>query len=67
MQDWRKALLQDLSGDIIELGCGTGANLAFYPETGYHLMLSEPNPHMRHQLSLKCKRLQIYTPGLSLN
>jgi ubiquinone/menaquinone biosynthesis C-methylase UbiE len=53
LQDWRKTLLQDLSGDVIELGCGTGANLAFYPQTINRLVLTEPNPHMRSQLSVK--------------
>lgn len=53
LQDWRKTLLQDLSGDVIELGCGTGANLAFYPETVNRLVLAEPSPHMRRQLALK--------------
>src|SRR5579871_6289014 len=53
LQDWRKILLQDLSGDVLEIGCGTGANLAFYPETISHLTLAEPNPHMRRQLALK--------------
>ena len=53
LQDWRKTLLQDLSGDIIDLGCGTGANLAFYPQSINRLVLAEPNQHMRHQLTIK--------------
>lgn len=55
LQDWRKILLQDLAGDVIELGSGTGANLAFYPEKLNRLVLTEPDPHMRHQLTLKLK------------
>lgn len=53
LRDWRKSLLQGLSGDVLELGCGTGANLAHYPQTINNLVLAEPNPHMRHQLALK--------------
>lgn len=53
LQEWRKTLLQDVSGDVIELGCGTGANLPFYQKMVNRLVLTEPNPHMRHQLTLK--------------
>ncbi len=55
LKDWRKILLQDLSGDVLELGCGTGANLAFYPNTINHLVLAEPNLSMQQQLDLKLK------------
>ncbi|PBB07047.1 class I SAM-dependent methyltransferase [Salimicrobium humidisoli] len=30
---WRKDLLKDLDGSVLEIGVGTGANLPFYPET----------------------------------
>ena len=30
---YRKVLLQNVVGDILELGIGTGANLAYYPKT----------------------------------
>ena len=30
LRDWRRELLQNVSGDVLELGCGTGANLEFY-------------------------------------
>jgi ubiquinone/menaquinone biosynthesis C-methylase UbiE len=53
LQDWRNTLLQELSGDVIELGSGTGANLAFYPKTVTRLVLAEPNRHMRRELALK--------------
>lgn len=55
LRNWRKTLLQDLSGDVLELGCGTGANLAFYPQTIKHLVLAEPNSYMQQQLDLKLK------------
>lgn len=53
LKDWRKTLLQDLAGDVLELGCGTGANLIFYPKTIKYLVLAEPNPYMQRQLDLK--------------
>ena len=31
MAKWRTALLADVHGDVLELGTGTGHNLAFYP------------------------------------
>lgn len=29
LRDWRRVLLKNISGDVLELGCGSGANLAF--------------------------------------
>lgn len=51
LKDWRKALLQGLLGDILELGCGTGANLQFYPSIVKRLTLTKPSRHMRDQLA----------------
>ncbi|MCE3201047.1 class I SAM-dependent methyltransferase [Paenibacillus sonchi] len=31
MTSWRRELLSGLSGDVLEVGIGTGANLSFYP------------------------------------
>ena len=56
LRDWRQLLLQNVSGDILELGCGTGANLAFYPDTINHLWLVEPHALMRKQLREKISR-----------
>lgn len=53
LRDWRQQLLQNISGDVLELGCGTGANLEFYPETVKRLVLIEPNVHMRKKLQAK--------------
>lgn len=55
LKNWRKTLLQDVSGDVLELGSGTGANLAFYPQTIKHLVLAEPNSYMQQQLDLNLK------------
>jgi len=53
LQDWRKTLLSNLSGNVLELGCGTGANLEFYPATVHHLVCAEPCRHMQKQLQIK--------------
>jgi SAM-dependent methyltransferase len=47
---WRTDLLRDLSGDVLEIGAGTGANLPFYPPAVRRLVLVEPDPHMRRRL-----------------
>lgn len=47
----RAALLSEAKGRTVELGAGTGANLALYPE-GVDLVLTEPDPHMAKRLRL---------------
>ncbi|MGE0710107.1 MAG: class I SAM-dependent methyltransferase [Planctomycetota bacterium] len=46
---WRADLLAQLEGRVLELGAGTGLNLAHYPAE-LELVLSEPDPHMRARL-----------------
>lgn len=53
LREWRGALLSNLSGDVLEIGCGTGVNLEFYPNGINRLVLAEPNPHMRKILDEK--------------
>lgn len=48
--DMRRSLLAGASGRTLELGAGTGANLAHYPEAVDELMLTEPDPHMARRL-----------------
>jgi ubiquinone/menaquinone biosynthesis C-methylase UbiE len=54
---WRSELLGDLQGQVLEVGAGTGVNLPYYPPTLTRLILSEPDPHMRRQLSRKVRAL----------
>lgn len=42
---YRKQLLEPLSGDILEIGSGTGVNFKLYPQ-GCHVLASEPSEHM---------------------
>jgi ubiquinone/menaquinone biosynthesis C-methylase UbiE len=51
LRAWRQELLSDLSGDVVELGAGTGANLPFYPPSVRSLLLTEPDPYMRARLT----------------
>lgn len=50
VSDWRHELLADLTGDVLELGAGTGLNLAHYPGTVERLVLTEPDRFMRAKL-----------------
>ena len=50
---WREELLKNISGDVLEIGAGTGVNLGYYPDSITTLTLSEPDPQMRRQLENK--------------
>lgn len=50
LQGWRRELLSEANGEVLELGAGTGANLPFYTGSLSRLVLSEPDPHMRKRL-----------------
>lgn len=51
MSNWREELLSDISGDVLEIGSGTGINLSYYPRSVNKLTLSEPDPHMLNILT----------------
>ena len=53
LREWRQTLLENISGDVLELGCGTGANLEFYPATIKRLVLLEPNFYMHKKIKEK--------------
>lgn len=41
----RKEMLKDVSGDVLEVGAGTGANFQYY-RNGAHVVAIEPDPYM---------------------
>lgn len=41
----RPRLQSDLSGEVLEIGAGTGASFEYYPEAA-HVIATEPDPHM---------------------
>lgn len=53
LSDMRHELLAQARGRVLELGAGTGVNLAHYPETVEGLTLTEPDPHMTKRLREK--------------
>lgn len=53
LRNWRETLMKNISGEVLELGCGTGANIDFYPSDISRLVLVEPCSHMRQKLKAK--------------
>lgn len=52
--NWRRELLKNISGKVLELGAGTGASLDLYPKRrDIEIFLSEPDKSMRQQLVRK--------------
>ena len=44
--EYRKELLKHISGEVLEIGFGTGLNLAYYPESVTKLTVIDPNQGM---------------------
>lgn len=57
--EWRRALLRQARGKVLELGAGTGANLCCYSDQVSRLVLSEPDKYMRRILKQKVDKRQL--------
>jgi ubiquinone/menaquinone biosynthesis C-methylase UbiE len=57
MRRRRSAVLGGARGRVVEIGAGTGLNIAHYPDEIAELVLTEPEPAMRRRLA---RRLQRY-------
>lgn len=53
MRRRRRALLAGARGHVLEIGAGTGLNVAHYPSDVDDLVLAEPEPGMRRKLALR--------------
>ena len=60
LRDMRAELLSEAGGRTLELGAGTGLNLAHYTGAVTELVLTEPDPHMARRLR---RRLQDDPPA----
>lgn len=58
MSKWRRELLYGLSGNVLEVGIGTGANLHFYPPD-IHLTGIDFSPKMLKYAEQRAKELDI--------
>lgn len=63
MRDLRRSVLADASGDVLELGAGTGLNIDGYPATVSSLTLTEPEPSMVARLEQLDARPRVVTAG----
>ena len=61
MAKYRQILLKDVEGDVLEIGFGTGLNLAYYPHHIDKITTVDPNPGMN---KLAEKRIQISEIGV---
>ena len=52
----RRRLLADACGRVVEIGAGTGLNIAHYPDGIAELVLAEPEPTMRRRLARRLSR-----------
>jgi ubiquinone/menaquinone biosynthesis C-methylase UbiE len=50
LKEWRQGLLEQVSGEVLEIGAGTGANIKLYSDNVTKLVLAEPDKHMRKLL-----------------
>src|SRR5262249_6347842 len=53
LRDRRRSLLARAEGDVLEIGAGTGENLAFYGERVATLTLAEPEEPMARRLDVR--------------
>ncbi len=56
MRRRRSTLLAGAFGRVVEIGAGTGLNIAHYPEGVTELVLIEPEPGMRKKLSRRTRQ-----------
>ena len=55
LRQWRSDLLGDLSGEVLEVGAGTGLNVAHYGPGVSRLVLAEPDRFMRPKLEERAR------------
>src|SRR5690242_10336123 len=57
MRRRRRDLMAAAHGRVVEIGAGTGLNVAHYPDTVDELVLTEPEPGMRGKLQRRLDRV----------
>ncbi len=55
LRDWRSELLARATGDVLELGAGTGVNIGLYPPSIGSVTFCEPDAAMRTRLEAKLR------------
>ncbi len=59
LKEWRLELLKQVSGEVLEIGAGTGANIRLYSDKVNRLVLSEPDKHMRKRIKVQLDNHQL--------
>ena len=67
LQQYRQELLADVSGEILEIGFGTGLNLPHYPERVTQITTIDPNPGMQKLARSRIANSQITVDYKVLN
>jgi SAM-dependent methyltransferase len=55
LREERRGLLARASGEVLEIGAGTGLNLPLYPPTVTRIVATEPDRHMARRLARKAR------------
>lgn len=64
LKEWRHGLLKQVSGEVLEVGAGTGANIKFYSDKLTKLVLTEPDKHMLKLLKEQVIRHHLKNVGV---
>ncbi len=67
LESYRQNLLENVSGEILEIGFGTGLNLPHYPENVDKITTIDPNPGMKRLARSRIARSQITVDYKVLN
>jgi ubiquinone/menaquinone biosynthesis C-methylase UbiE len=59
VREHRRELLDGLSGRVLEVGAGTGANFEHYPSTVTEVVAVEPEPYLREQATAAAARAPV--------
>jgi SAM-dependent methyltransferase len=55
LRQWRRQLIAPIRGQVLEVGAGTGVTLPLYGHGVDRIVMSEPDRHMRSQLTRKIR------------
>ena len=64
---YRQEVLAEVSGEVLEIGFGTGLNLSYYPKSIQKLTSIDPNPGMNNFVQKRLKNSSITVDSRVLN
>jgi ubiquinone/menaquinone biosynthesis C-methylase UbiE len=57
--EWRRELLAELEGEVLDLGAGTGANVPFFPSSVRHVVAAEPDRGMARRIRARERKVPV--------